>query len=85
MEKIRNAEIYEKFKTGVSADDIAQSEGISRARVYQIISSMKAKERVADLPLIDDSKVVKELNAEIQYLKEQVKRLEKVIDHLLAK
>lgn len=75
MEKIRNAEIYEKFKAGISADEIAQTEGISRARVYQIINSMKARERVADLPLIDDSKVVSELKQKIAELEAENKNL----------
>ena len=83
MEKIRNKEIYEKFKAGISADDIAQSEGISRARVYQIINSMKARERVSALPLIDDSKTVNELKERIAELNEKIRSLEETNDRLL--
>lgn len=85
MEKVRNKEIYEKFKAGVSADDIAQSEGISRARVYQIINSMKAREKVADLPLIDDSKTVQELKSRISELEEENKNLRNDVRRLTDK
>lgn len=83
MEKIRNKEIYEKFKAGISADEISQTEGISRARVYQIINSMKARERVADLPLIDDSKTVIELKQRIAELEAKIRSLEDTNDRLL--
>ena len=76
MEKIRNKEIYEKFKAGISADEISQTEGISRARVYQIINAIKARERVSALPLIDDSKTVNELKAKIKELEEKISALE---------
>ena len=76
MEKVRNREIYEKFKAGISADEISQTEGISRARVYQIINAMKAREHVERLPLIDDSKAVQELKSRIKELEEKISALE---------
>lgn len=92
MEKIRNAEIYEKFKAGISADEIAQTEGISRARVYQIINSMKAREKVADLPLIDDSpsvialqEKIKELENELQKVRNENSKLTDIIFNLVQK
>lgn len=85
MEKVRNQQIYEKFKAGISADTIAKEEGVSRARVYQIINSMKARERVADLPLIDDSKTVNELKQRIAELEEENKNLRNDVRRLTDK
>lgn len=82
MEKIRNKEIYEKFKGGIAADDIAKEEGISRARVYQIISSI---ERIKDKPMIDDSRVVQELKKRLDEKEAEIERLHRIIDKLLEK
>ena len=75
MEKIRNSKIYEQFKSGISADEIAQQTGISRARVYQILSAEKARENVQKMPLIDDSPSVIALNGRIKELEEENKKL----------
>lgn len=86
MEKIRNAEIYEKFKAGISADEIAQTEGISRARVYQIINSMKAREdNEINRPLSYNDryeKKIAELNEKIRSLEETNDRLLRIIEKL---
>ena len=84
MEKIRNQEIYNQFNEGKSAEDIARDEGISRARVYQIVNQMKIKERGIELPIIDDSRKVRELMAERTALKEEKERLYKIIDKLMG-
>ena len=76
MQKIRNREIYEKWKAGISAEDISKEEGISRARVYQLISAERAKEHVEKLPLIDDSRAVLERDEKIKTLEERVLSLE---------
>ena len=83
MEKIRNKEIYEKFKAGISADEIAQTEGISRARVYQILSAEKAREHVERLPRIDDSRSVIERDEKIKSLEQKIRSLEETNDRLL--
>lgn len=81
MEKIRNKEIYEKFKSGIAADDIAKEEGISRARVYQIISSI---DRIKEKPILDDSKVVQELKQKIAALEEKINLLQEDNRRLLG-
>lgn len=86
MEKIRNKEIYEKFKAGISADEIAQTEGISRARVYQIINSMKAREdNEINRPLSYNDRYeekIAELNEKIRSLEETNDRLLRIIEKL---
>lgn len=86
MEKIRNKEIYEKFKAGISADEIAQTEGISRARVYQIINSMKAREdNEINRPLSYNDRYeekIATLEAKIRSLEETNDRLLRIIEKL---
>ena len=90
MEKIRNKEIYDKFKEGIAADDIAKELGISRARVYQIISAqekilMSAQEKMGDRMIIDDSRVVQELKKRLDEKEQEILRLHRIIDKLLDK
>lgn len=74
--------IIEDYRNGMTPLDISHKYGVSRSYVYQVVSAIKAQERVADLPLIDDSKVVgelkqkiAELEAENQKLREDVRKL----------
>ena len=85
MEKIRNKNIYEKWKSGISAEDIAKEENISRARVYQLISAERAKEHVEKLPLIDDSPSVIALQEKIKELEEENKNLRNDVRRLTDK
>lgn len=89
MEKVRNKEIYEKFKSGIAADDIAQSEGISRARVYQIINSMRVREdNEINRPLSYNDRYeekIAELKSRISELEEENKNLRNDVRRLTDK
>ena len=89
MEKIRNREIYEKFKSGIAADDIAKEAGISRARVYQIINAMRAREdNEINRPLDYNDKYeekIAELKSRISELEEENKNLRNDVRRLTDK
>lgn len=67
--------IIEDYRNGMSPLDISHKYGVSRSYVYQVISAIKTQERIADLPLIDDSKVVNELKQRIAELEQENKNL----------
>ena len=67
--------IIEDYKNGMTALDISHKYGVSRSYVYQVVSAIRAQERIADLPLIDDSKTVQELKSRISELEEENKNL----------
>lgn len=68
--------IIEDYRNGMTPLDISHKYGVSRSYVYQVVSAIKARERVSALPLIDDSKVVQELRAKIKELEEKISALE---------
>ena len=80
--------IIEDYRNGMSPLDISHKYGVSRSYVYQVVSAIKARERVADLPLIDDSKVVSELKNKVAELESENQKLRadvrKLTDKLLT-
>lgn len=67
--------IIEDYRNGMSPLDISHKYGVSRSYVYQVVSAIKAQDRVSALPLIDDSKTVQELKSRISELEEENKNL----------
>ena len=67
--------IIEDYRNGMTPLDISHKYGVSRSYVYQVVSAIRAQERIADLPLIDDSKVVSELKQKIAELEAENKNL----------
>lgn len=75
--------IIEDYRNGMTPLDISHKYGVSRSYVYQVVSAIKAQERVSALPLIDDSKTVNELKQRIDELNEKIRSLEETNDRLL--
>lgn len=77
--------IIEDYRNGMTPLDISHKYGVSRSYVYQVVSAIKAQERVSALPLIDDSKTVQELKARIAELEEENKNLRTYVRRLTDK
>lgn len=78
-------QIMELKGQGVPVPEIAKRLGLSESGTYRVIQREKMRERVMELPLIDDSKEVQRLKEENESLKEQLRLLQKVIEKLIEK
>lgn len=75
--------IIEDWKNGMTPLELAKKYDVSRSYIYQVINTVKD---IYDYPsALNNEDTIKALRYENDALKENVMRLEKIIDRLLEK